>query len=192
MSVFFVIVIVTVAFLGSELQASVVFKSSAPDKMYLKVFLFGISIIRIGMKIEKLMPSSAYLFVRVNGKRTGISLKPDRTDKDSIINYLTSPLFKAIDIKYMDIFAEIGVENGNFAAVMIAELFRAAYCAFTSYIKSKQLLAEKHVFTANGKQNKLFIRFFGIIRVTPANIIYSLFAAFARKMSFMRAAKRKV
>lgn len=192
MSVFLVVIIITISFLGSELQSSVIAESNSPEKVYLRVFLFGISLIKMTIEVARLEPENAHLYLRVNGKLVGISLTPDRTDKDSIVNYLTSPLMKAVDIKYVDICAEIGVKNGNFAAVMIAEMLRAIYCAFTSFIKSKQVLSEKHRITADGRENRLFISFFGIIRVTPANIIYSLFAAYARKLRFMRNAERKV
>lgn len=192
MSVFLVVLIILVSFLGSEIQSSAIAESHAPDRISLKAFVFGISILKLDIVLEKLEPSSARLRFDVNGKKIAVSLTPDKTDKDSVANYLTSPLMKAIDIKYSDLRADIGVKNGDFAAVLIAEALRTAYCSFVSFIKSKQLLSEKHVITANGRENMLYIRFFGIIRVSPANIICSLFAAFARKARFARAAKRKV
>ena len=191
MSVFFVVAVIVLSFLGSELQSSAVFESRAPDKIQFKAFVFGISVIKLKIAILEAEPEVACLRTEINGKTVRLSLRPDRTDKNSLASYLTSPLFKTVDVKYMETVAEVGVKKGNFAAVMIAGAMRAAYCAFVSFVKSRQLLAEKHVFRANGNENKLFVRFFGIIRVAPANIIFSLFSALAEKIRLGRAAGKR-
>lgn len=182
-SVFFCILIIFLTLLGTDLKASVKLEANVLNNAYfLKIFIFGVSIMRVIVSLSEVDIRNRYIWLDINGKPIGIALTTDRENKDSILNYMSNPLVAAIDFKYFDFSITLGRKNNPFATAMALQAVQSVYASVVAVIKSRQDLATKQNFTMDYTDNVLKFDFFGIISLTLANIIFSFLSALTKKI----------
>lgn len=194
MSVFLCITIIFLTFFGSDLRVSAAFDADAANNEYfIKLYFFGISILRITVAFVGFDVKNRYLRLRLNKKEIGIALTSDRTNKDSILNYMSNPLIGAIDFRYFDFTVIVGAADNAFLSAMALQVIKSIYFSFVAVIKNKQDLDTDEKFIMDYVGNNVKLRFYGIISLTPANIIFSLLIALSDKISAaIRAKEAKI
>lgn len=190
MSVFLCITIILLTLFGADLRMSAAFDADAANNDYfIKLYFFGISVIRITVSFVSFDIRSRYLRLRLNKKEIGIALTTDRTNKESILNYMSNPLMRAIDFRYFDLTVIMGAAGNAFLSAMALQVVKSAYHSLVAVVKNRQDLDTDERFIMDYAGNNVKLRFYGIISLTPANIIFSLIIALSDKIS--AALKRK-
>lgn len=193
MSVFLCTAIIILTFLGADLRMTLDLRAAATKNDYfMKFILFGISIIRVRISYDGFDLGKRYLWLKINGRSVGIALTADMLNPDSVFNYISSPILKALDFKYINLKLTLGIANDAFLSAMALQLIRSVYYSAVAVIANRQILKTEEKFIVDCAGNNANIELIGIISLTPANIIYSLFKAFGRKMRATKAKEVRV
>lgn len=188
MSVFLCLTIVILTFLGADMRMTLDLRVAATKNDYfMKFILFGISILRVKISYDGFDLAKRYLWLKINGRSVGIALTADTLNPDSILNYITSPILKALDFKYINLKLTLGIANDAFLSAMALQLIRSVYYSAVAVIANRQILKTEEKFIIDYAGNNVNVELIGIISLTPANIIYSLFKAFGRKAKASKA-----
>ncbi len=188
MSVFLCLTIVILTFLGADMRMTLDLRVAATKNDYfMKFILFGISILRVKISYDGFDLAKRYLWLKINGRSVGIALTADTLNPDSILNYITSPILKALDFKYINLKLTLGIANDAFLSAMALQLIRSVYYSAVAVIANRQILKTEEKFIIDYAGNNVNVELIGIISLTPANIIYSLFKAFGRKVKASKA-----
>ena len=181
MSVLFTVILIVLLALCGEWRASIRAEADIlANECTLTVNVFGLSVIRVRISLDGFMPAQRYLWLKANGNRIGISLTADASVKDSIVNYLNNPLAGAIDVKTLFVKVRLGAAGFDAESALAVQFVRLLLAAGVTMLKGMQRVEfRSDVRTAKDNAAKLYV--FGIIGVSPANIIYSFAAAFAKK-----------
>lgn len=192
MSVFLCITIISLTFFGADLRLSAAFDADAANNDYfVKIYIFGISVIRITVSFVGFDIATRYLRLRLNKKEIGIALTADRSNKDSVLNYMSNPLMSAIDFRYFDLTVILGSAGNAFLSAMALQTIKSAYYSLIAVVKNRQDLDTDGRFIMDYAGNNVKLRFYGIISITPANIIFSLIIALSDKISAAVKTKRR-
>lgn len=143
------------------------------NDIYIKIMIFGISAIKIKAEFIEFDVFRRYLWLRIKGKTVGIALTADTDNQDSVLNYLANPILKFIDFRFFDINIAIGVAKNAFLTAFIVMGIKSLIFSVISVIKCSQTLKTYERFNAVYGNNCVKADFFGIISMTPANIIFS-------------------
>ena len=182
MAIFLTVTILVITVLCGEWRASFTAEADITGKKYLiKVMVFGVSILRLDISPDGFAPALGYVWLRVNGKRRGISLTTDESDKDSIIRYLRNPLTDALDVHRMSLGVRIGAAGYDAESALLVQLVRMAAAAGVTVLKGMQRVDFSGRIRADFGKNTLRIYAKGIMGACPANIIYGFAAAAVRK-----------
>lgn len=193
MSVFLTVAIIILTLICGEWKISFTVTANVLKNKYnVCLFIFGISIIRLDISYDGFVPSLKYVWLKINDNRTGVSLTFDENDKDSIAHYMSNPLAKAIDIKYIRADAFIGAAGFDSESALVVQFLRMALASCVSWLKSMQKLDFAGNVRAVFGKDSLKISVFGIIGTTPANIIYSFISAYFEKNNRNRVVRRRV
>lgn len=175
-------------FLGADMRMTLDLRVAATKNDYfMKFILFGISILRVKISYDGFDLAKRYLWLKINGRSVGIALTADTLNPDSILNYITSPILKALDFKYINLKLTLGIANDAFLSAMALQLIRSVYYSAVAVIANRQILKTEEKFIIDYAGNNVNVELIGIISLTPANIIYSLFKAFGRKVKASKA-----
>ena len=148
---------------------------------YVKLYLYGLSIMRIPIKLIKFDIKSRYLLLKIKHKIVGIAFTMDRENQDSILNYLASPIMKLIDIQYFNMETSIGKRGNALATALILQGVRIAVASAISYLKSSQNVIATEQYIPCYNDDVLRSKIFCIISLTPINIIFSVVDAIINK-----------
>lgn len=143
---------------------------------YIALFFFGVSIIKLNVEFATFDWNARKLTLKVNGRDFSTVFAP-KGEKDSILNYLASPIFSIIDFIYFDIDFRFGYAKNAFVTMAVLQAVRMTAQAATAIIKSSQPLDVKETFTPEYNKDAVKLCFDGIISISIANIIYSLIHA---------------
>lgn len=181
MSVFLCISIISLAVFGADLRITVSADVDAVKNEYFaKIYVFRLSIMRVIISFIEFDIIHRYLWLGINGRAVGLALTADRSNADSILNYMSSPVLGAVDFRQFDLRVSVGSAENAFVAAMALQSIRTAFAVIVAYIRSRQHLAVREEFVMEGEKS-LKLRFHGIISLTPANIIFSLLTAAGTK-----------
>ncbi len=153
----------------------------------IKVCVFGISIIRLDLAFDGFTPALGYVWLKANGRRVGISLTADESDRDSVLRYLHNPLADAVDVYRMRVGVRLGIAGYDAETAFAVQIMRMAAAAGVTMLKGLQRVEFSGNIRADFGKNGAYLHAKGIMGASPANIIYSFAAAAARRAS---AAKR--
>lgn len=187
-----VVIIVLILFCGEWRISFTVAANVLHNEYNVCMYIFGISIIRLNISYDDFVPSLKYVWIKINDKRMGISLTFDENNKDSIAHYMSNPIAKAVDIKYIRTDALIGAAGFDSESALVVQFMRMALASCVSWLKSMQKLDFAGNVKAVFGKDSLSIYIFGIIGATPANIIYSFIAAYFEKHNRKKVVRRSV
>lgn len=183
MSVFLTVLVISLAFVCGEWKASVRAESDElPFECAVSIYVFGVSIIRLRISFDGFVPALRCVWLKVNGRRLGISLTFDENDKNSIAGYLSNPLAKAVDIKSLFVKLRLGIAGYAGSTVIAIQFIRLALSAALTVLKGMQRVDFRSDIRADFGKNRAKLHVFGIIGLSPVNIIYSFAAAFVKKV----------
>ena len=148
---------------------------------HFSLFFFGISVFKVKVKILSFDAKTRRVSLQINKKVFVTSFTPE-TESDSILNYITMPLFSIIDFIYINAHFRFGYKNDAFLTMLAVETVQIASYAFLSVLKSSQELKISESFVPVYGKDDFSFDFDGIITVSIANIIYSVFFALGRKL----------
>lgn len=193
MSVFLCITLIALTFFASDLRLSAAFDADAANNEYfIKIYFFGLSVLRMSVSFKHFDLRRRHLTLGINKKEVGITFTADRNDKDSVLNYMSNPLMSAIDFRYLDLTVIMGGADNAFLSAMALQLVKSAYFSLVAVIKNRQDLDTDEKFIMDYAGNNIKLRLYGIISITPANIIFSLLTALIDKLSSVRKKEARI
>lgn len=159
---------------------------------YIKLRLFFIPLFSGKIHLEALDLKHSNLILEFKRKREEIHLNADKNDKQSIRNFIKKvPILSAIRVRNVTFDAAIGKSDDAFFTTLTAGSLRTVFYALAAVLKSREDVTVRERILAVYTEDKLQANVFGIISLSIANIIYSLWTAFKNLLKTPRRIRRR-
>ena len=157
--------------LGFHIQGQLdVFVNGGSAKVY---FLF-FRILRVNLRLEQSNDINTIFIESFKNKKTlgKVNLTTDTGDAQSIVSIMTGSVLGNLRVTDWFFNVEIGRKSDAIFTAMGISMFRIAYSAYLSYVKSWQRIKTEEKFVPMYEKNIFNIEFLCIVRINIADIIY--------------------
>ena len=183
MPVFFVSVcILALTFVAMPVTLSAGFGADAVRRTgYVRVSLFFLPVFRAEVRTDSAGAAFGSLLVTHGKKTDEIHLNADKTDERSIVRLIRRPMLSCLRVRRLVLDARVGVRDNAAATAYALAVLRAAFGAVSAFFRSREDITVSGRFVPVYTADTLQADAFGIISLSVANIIYSLFAALRQR-----------
>lgn len=180
MPVFFVSVsLLVLTFVVMPVSLSAGFGADAVRRTgYVRVSLFFLPVFRADVRLDSAFGN----LLVTHGKKTDeIHLNADKTDERSIVRLIRRPMLSCLRVRRLVLDARVGFRDNAAATTYTLTVLRAAFGAVSAFFRSREDITVLGRFVPAYTADTLEADAFGIISLSIANIIYSLFAALRQR-----------
>ncbi|MCL1945173.1 MAG: hypothetical protein FWF56_05160 [Firmicutes bacterium] len=139
-----------------------------------KLYFLGIRIFRLNLRLEQNGSINTVYIERFKSKKVlgKVNLTTDTTDSQSIVSIMTGSVLGNLRVSDCFVKVEIGRKSDAIFTAIGLSIFRIAYTAFISYVKSWQRIRTEEKFLPLYEKNIFNIQFLCILKINIADIIY--------------------
>lgn len=141
-----------------------------------RLYFLYFRILKVNLRLERnLDVNTIYIESFKNRKVLGVvNLTTDHNDEKSIVSILTGSVLQNMRVSDSFINIEIGRKSDAIFTAMGMTMFRIAYSAYMSFVKSWQQIRTQERFVPAYDKNVFNIEFLCIVRINIADIIHGM------------------